>query len=243
VEKFSLLIVDDDHRLRELLKKYLTTQGFQVTAVPSSAKAWAAMAEEPCDLMILDEMMPEETGTQFMKKIRSSEEASLRNLPVLMLTAMGEVENRITGLESGVDDYLTKPFEPKELVLRIQTILKRSKLQARESSFINLGEFHFDCQRRCLWKGEENIPLTSTEATLLYVLASPPNSPLSRYDLSERVGEGVSPRTIDVQIARLRRKIEPVPSAPQFIQTVRHTGYILRPQEKLTPKEIIEDKD
>lgn len=228
MEKTSVLIVDDDRRLRDLLKRYLTSQGFFTVDASGPKEAMSCLEKNSFDLMILDVMMPEETGLAFMARLRSSLDPRLKTLPVLMLTALGEVDHRIQGLESGVDDYLTKPFDPKELVLRVQMILRRIKVPFSSQERLSIGSFEFDLTQRCLWQRDQLVPLTSTEATLLYVLATPPNQPVSRYDLAEKVGEGVSPRTVDVQIARLRRKIEPLPHSPQFIQTVRHQGYILR---------------
>ena len=230
IEKPHLLVVDDDARLRELLRRFLSENGFRVTLAADAAEARRQMASLVFDLIVLDVMMPGETGFELTRYLRETEES---DIAILLLTAMGEVDDRITGLECGADDYLTKPFEPRELLLRIRTILKRlapaplppGKL-ARE---IRLGDQRFDPVRQVLIKGDEITRLTQAEAALLVVFAENPGKTLTREDLFDA---GIAPgqgRTIDVQITRLRRKIEADPKFPRYLQTVRGKGYVLQP--------------
>lgn len=226
-----LLVVDDDARLRALLQKYLSEQGFVVDTAEDAPAARLALLNETYDLMVLDVMMPGETGLQFSESIRESENARHRYLPILMLTALGESEERIEGLEKGVDDYLSKPFEPRELVLRIEKLIKRCHPKASENAeSLSFGSLSFD-QKHCLLtnSGGEMIHLTSAELDLLKILAASPRVTLSRDDLAQLSGVSLSPRTIDVQITRLRKKIEADPRHPTYLRTVRHKGYALWP--------------
>jgi two-component system phosphate regulon response regulator OmpR len=217
-----LLIVDDDVRLRHLLETYLRENDFTVESVENASQAREKIKKNSFGLIILDIMMPGETGLEFIESLRK--EPAYASLPVLLLTALGEVDHRIRGFEKGADEYLAKPFEPKELVLRIKNIFKRTP---HLSALNRIGDFHFDMQKKTLRKGEELITLTSTEAELLYFLVLNKGTVVSRYALSDYLVGTVSPRTIDVQITRLRRKIEKDSRFPQFIQTVRHKGYLL----------------
>lgn len=217
-----LLIVDDDTRIRELLCRYLKDNGFYVTTASHAAEARLRMTEFTFDLMVLDVMMPGETGIDLAASLRHSSD-----IPIIMLTAMGEPENRISGLESGVDDYLTKPFEPKELLLRIRTILKRSQKVKDIPSMVSIGPLRFNIATNQLFQGDSAIYLTQNEAGLLAVLVEHREKPVTREMLAEHMGSAINERSIDVQITRLRQKIEPDPKQPRYLQTVRGEGYVL----------------
>lgn len=216
-----ILVIDDDRRLRGLLRKYLVDQDFLVSTAENAADAEAKLASLAFDLLIVDVMMPGEDGMSFTRRIRKAV-----GTPVLMLTAMDATDDRIAGLESGADDYLAKPFEPRELVLRIQSILRRSAVPEPTAGIIDFGPFHFDTERLELWRGEDLVPLTGREANLLRVFTLQPGVTLSRFKLSQQSGAGE--RTIDVQVTRLRRKIEDDPRTPRFLLTVWGEGYVLR---------------
>lgn len=221
-----ILVVDDDSRLRDLLTRYLTENGFRITAAGDAADARRRLAAIEYDLMVLDVMMPGETGFELTRSLRET-----RELPILLLTAMGEIENRIEGLETGADDYLTKPFEPRELLLRIQTILRRTRAipeLAEGSSFVSFGAYRYDRTHGELTLDGETVHLTESEALLLSCFAQTPGRTLSREDLVARNAVNGHERTVDVQINRLRRKIEKDPKYPRFLQTVRGKGYVLK---------------
>ena len=220
-----ILVVDDDDRLRTLLGRYLRDNGYHVSSASSAADARARLDGMAFDLIVLDVMMPGESGIDFTRGLRRS-----TTVPILLLTAMGEPEDRIAGLESGADDYLTKPFEPRELLLRVATILRRTAppLPATPATCIKIGEFRYFPARDQLLRGDEAVRLTTAEAGLLRVFAANPGQTLSRQALSQRLGGSTSRRAIDVQIARLRRKIEPEPQNPRYLQTVWGRGYVLR---------------
>ena len=224
-----ILLIDDDIRLRELLHKYLSENNFRVTAADNAIVARGQMKRVYFDLLVLDLMMPGENGLEFAKSIRSMNNLS-RDVPILMLTAMGETEDRIGGLEVGGDDYMIKPFEPRELLLRIKSILRRVP---REDNLAlgkaNLGAMVFDPARQELSQGEKIVGLTSGESNLLKILAERPGVVVSREDLSNYLALGSGERAIDVQVNRLRQKIELDPKSPRYLQTVRGRGYILRP--------------
>lgn len=226
VENAHILVVDDDDRLRELLKKYLSDNGFRVTAAEDAKAARAKMTSIAFDLIVLDRMMPGESGLDFAASIRIS-----NIVPILMLTAMAETDDKISGLEVGADDYLTKPFEPRELVLRINAILRRVPVEIDEMvpTEARLGEFVFDLAREELRHGDERVGLTTAETRLLKILAEKPGAIFSREYLMELVAPGGGERTVDVQVNRLRHKIEPDAKLPRYLQTVRGQGYILRP--------------
>ena len=219
-----ILAVDDDDRLRALLKKFLSESGFRVTDARDAADARAKLAALEFDLMVLDLMMPGENGLELATDIRKS-----NSIPILMLTAMAETEDRITGLEKGADDYLTKPFEPRELLLRINNILRRQPMPVETPNDIQMGDVVFDPSHDTLTKNGELIRLTSVEAALLKVLAEQPNKILSREELTNRAGAAGGGRAVDVQVTRLRRKIEQDAKLPRYLQTVRGKGYVLRP--------------
>ncbi len=218
-----ILVVDDDTRLRELLHKYLTEQGFRITAAQDAADARSKLVSFDFDLIVLDIMMPGESGLELTRGLREASQ-----VPVLLLTAMGEIEDRIAGLESGADDYLAKPFEPRELVLRIHAILRRTQAPAPDGQ-IAFGDYSFDLAREELRRGEEFVRLTAAEASLLKTLARQPGVPVSRETLSAENPSIGNTRAIDVQVTRLRRKIEENPRFPRYLQAVRGVGYILMP--------------
>ena len=237
-----LLVVDDDERIRGLLQKFLIRNGFLVTVARDAAQARRLLAGLDFDMLVLDVMMPGEDGIALTRAIRARPGLS-GGVPILLLTAKGEAANRIEGLEAGADDYLVKPFEPKELLLRINAILRRmptAKAQAPGPKVLHLGEVRCDMERGELWHGSEPVRLTATEAQLMRVLAAQPGEPVSRERLVGDLGpaeeaedrsgsEKAQERAVDVQITRLRRKIEADPKQPRYLQTVRGAGYMLQP--------------
>ena len=219
-----LLVVDDDTRLRDLLAKFLGDQGFRVSAARDAAEARALMGALAFDLVVLDMMMPGESGLDLTADLRRTS-----TVPILMLTARGEADDRIAGLEAGVDDYLAKPFEPRELVLRIRTILKRIAPPAPNPlaiPVVRVGPWLFDTRRGDLRRDDEVVRLTAAELALMSLFAAQPGTTFSREDLSQRSGVAQE-RSIDVLINRLRRKLEDDARAPQLLQTVRGKGYVL----------------
>ena len=223
-----LLVVDDDERIRVLLQKFLIRDGYLVSVARDAGQAGRILAGLDFDLIILDVMMPGEDGVSLTKHLRET-----RNTPILLLTAKGETADRIRGLEAGADDYLVKPFEPKELLLRLAAILRRAPAVEENSEVpkvLHLGEVSYDVERGELWKGDELIRLTATESHLMRIFSKHKSTPLSRTTLVEQLGRGggqAQERAVDVQIARLRRKIETDPKQPRYLQTVRGTGYML----------------
>jgi two-component system phosphate regulon response regulator OmpR len=231
MHELHLLIVDDDERIRELLKQYLKRQGFLVTGARDGAHARRLLDGLEFDLIVLDVMMPGVDGLALTRELRGGGLAT----PVLLLTAKGETADRIAGLEAGADDYLAKPFEPKELLLRINAILRRVPADAGEAGpkFLGLGPVRYEIERGELWRGDEMVRLTATEVQLMQILAETPGEPVSRGALVERLGRGedkAQERAVDVQITRLRRKIESDPKQPRYLQTVRGAGYMLAPE-------------
>lgn len=219
-----LLVVDDDSRLRELLRRYLSESGFRVTTAADGAEARARLESFAFDLVVLDVMMPGESGLNLTRDLRRE-----GRLPVLLLTAMAEPEDRVNGLEQGADDYLSKPFEPRELVLRIRNLLQRRPVAAAPAHEVRFGGCRFDLARNELFRGGDPIHLTAAEAGLLASLAQRPGEPVSREELSLSAQFSGSVRNVDVQMTRLRRKIERDPRFPRYLQTVRGTGYVLKP--------------
>jgi two-component system phosphate regulon response regulator OmpR len=216
-----VLVVDDDRRIRELVQSYLCDRGFRVTTARDAADARARLRGLAFDLLILDVMMPGESGLELAQDLRKTEE-----VPILILSARADPEDRIEGFESGVDDYLVKPFEPRELVHRINSILRRNPVAEPEPTEIKLGGFSFHIERGELSADGNVVRLTTRERELLRLFAGRPGETISRADLAQNAsGEG--PRAVDVQINRLRRKIEPDPATPRYLQTVRGAGYIL----------------
>ncbi|MDY4885367.1 MAG: response regulator transcription factor [Alphaproteobacteria bacterium] len=225
--KFHILVVDDDTRLRNLLRRFLQEQNFAVSVAKDAAEARMFIDEYKFDLLIVDVMMPNESGIEFLTALRKE-----NNVPVIMLTAMGEPDDRISGLEAGADDYLPKPFEPKELVLRIKNILKRAPKNTENKDLpLNLGLCLYDAVKKELTnKQGEIIHITPVEQMLLNVLSQKPGQIFTREKLAEILGAGQSPRSIDVQITRLRKKIEKDSKNPRYLQTIRGKGYMLLPE-------------
>ena len=220
-----ILIVDDDDRIRDLTKRFLTLKGYRVTGAPDAAGARRLMDNMTFDLAVLDIMMPGETGLELLERIRSG---PAKATPVMLLTARGEARDRIEGLRLGADDYLAKPFEPEELVLRCEAILRRSQKPAPPPEEIEMSGLVFNVERGELKAGDQRIRLTDAEVQLLTILARSPGEAISREDLAEMTSAGLE-RSVDVQVTRLRRKIEPNPKEPIHIQTVRGVGYRLMP--------------
>lgn len=217
-----LLVVDDDRRIRDLLSRFLSTEGYRVSTAETAADARAKLVGLSFDLLILDVMMPGENGFDFAKSLRGTS-----SVPILMLTARDAAESRIKGLEMGADDYLSKPFEPRELSLRIASILKRTKPAAAPAAeSVRFGPFIYHLARGELRRGEDAIRLTDRERDMLRILAATPGETVTRLALAGNGGT-VSERAIDVQVNRLRRKIEKNPADPLFVQTVRGIGYRL----------------
>jgi two-component system phosphate regulon response regulator OmpR len=222
-----LLVVDDDDRIRDLLKEYLARAGFRVTAASDAARARRLMELLDFDLVVLDVMMPGESGVEFTRALRArSGEAG--KTPVLMLTARGASDERIEGLSAGADDYLPKPFEPQELLLRIESILRRSGFRPVGQRSLSMGDCAFDPERGELTKAGELVRLTEAEVLLLRQLAAAAHEPVDRLDLARDTADATG-RAVDVQVTRLRRKIEPDPKNPRYLQTVRGVGYRLAP--------------
>ncbi len=229
-----LLVVDDDERIRGLLQKFLMRSGFLVSGARDAAQARRLLGGLEFDLIVLDVMMPGEDGISLTRDLRAR-----MTTPILLLTAKGETGNRIEGLEAGADDYLAKPFEPKELLLRINAILRRvpqAKAAEAGPKVLNLGAVRYDVDRGELWHGTDIVRLTATEATLMRIFAATAGAPVSRERLVGDLGRdaaggggGAQERAVDVQITRLRRKIEADPKQPRYLQTVRGEGYMLAP--------------
>lgn len=226
-----LLIVDDDERIRGLLQKFLMRSGFLVSTARDAAHARRILSGLEFDLIVLDVMMPGEDGVALCRDLRQR-----ITTPIMLLTAKGETGDRISGLEAGADDYLSKPFEPKELLLRINAILRRvptSEPAVIVPKVLNLGPVRYDIARGEMWQGEELVRLTATESHLMRIFSGCPGEPVTRARLVEelsRSGEQTQERAVDVQITRLRRKIELDPKQPRYLQTVRGAGYMLAPE-------------
>jgi two-component system phosphate regulon response regulator OmpR len=227
-----LLVVDDDSRLRDLLRRYLSDSGFRVTGAADAVEARAQLASFAFDLIVLDVMMPGESGLDLTRALHAEAPVSAP-VPVLLLTAMAEPEDRINGLEQGAADFLAKPFEPRELVLRIRNILQRRPAAPEEESAppaeLRFAGLRFDLGRGELFRDGEPVRLTAAETALLASLAQHAPQPVSREELSQSAQFSGNVRNVDVQMTRLRRKVEPDPRNPRYLQTVRGTGYALRP--------------
>lgn len=221
--KKHILVIDDDTRLRTLLGKFLEENNFTTSLAKDTAEARELMNKNSFDLLIVDVMMPNENGIDFTNSLRQNSK-----IPLIMLTARGDFDDRIKGLEAGADDYLQKPFEPKELLLRINNILKRvSKAPVgQENSVCKFGDFTFNLTESRLKRGENFIHITDSEAKILAILCKEKGQPINREKLSNLCG-GIDYRSIDVQITRLRKKIELNPKQPHYLQTVRNLGYVL----------------
>ena len=229
VSDAHLLIVDDDERIRGLLQKFLMRNGYLVSTARDAAQARRILGGLEFDLIVLDVMMPGEDGIALTRDLRKR-----LATPILLLTARGEAANRIEGLEAGADDYLVKPFEPKELLLRINAILRRvpqAKAAEPVRQVMHMGDVRYDLDRGEMWRGDSPVRLTATEAQLMRIFAAQPGTPLSRDRLVAEAarGDAAQERAVDVQITRLRRKIETDPKAPRYLQTVRGEGYMLQP--------------
>ena len=223
-KKTHILVVDDDTRLRSLLTRFLRENDFMVSSAKGADEARDMLKEYKFDILIVDIMMPNETGLEFLSKLRKED-----NVPVILLTAMGEAGDRINGLELGADDYLAKPFEPKELVLRIRNILKRAPQEIDKiNSKLNLGLRWYDLDKKELTdKQGQIIHITPVEQAMLSMLGQKSGQIFSRERLAELLGAGQGPRSIDVQVTRLRKKIEKDSKNPRYLQTVRGKGYML----------------
>ncbi len=215
-----ILVIDDDQRLRARLQKYLMAQGFLVSTASSAADAEAKLKSLVFDLMIVDVMMPGEDGMSFTRRIRQG-----AGIPIIMLTARDMADDRVAGLEVGADDYLSKPFEPRELVLRMRNALRLVPPPPEQSGVLAFGPFTFDRGRLELFRGGRPVPLTDSETSLLAVFAGSPGVTMSRFRLAQKTI--AAERTIDVQVSRLRRKIEHNPGEPQYLRTIRGKGYVL----------------
>ena len=222
-ERPHILVIDDDTRLRALLQRYLQENGFAVTTAKDAENARMFLSQYNFDLLIVDVMMPNETGLEFLQNLRKTSQ-----IPAIVLTAMGETEDRISGLESGADDYLAKPFEPKELVLRINNILRRIPQKTLAQNLLKIGDFTFDIKTNELRDKDGNIMhITPLEQTLLSILGKKNGQIFSREQLAELLETGENSRSIDVQITRLRKKIEKDSKNPRYLQTIRGKGYML----------------
>lgn len=236
VENHKVLVVDDDARLRALLERYLSEQGFQVRSVANGEQMDRLLTRENFHLMVLDLMLPGEDGLSICRRLRNSNNM----IPILMLTAKGDEIDRIVGLEVGADDYLPKPFNPRELLARIKAVLRRQVIEApgapsSEETIIEFGDFRLNLGTREMFRGEEAMPLTSGEFAVLKALVTNAREPLSRDKLMNMArGREYSAmeRSIDVQISRLRRMLEVDPSKPRYIQTVWGLGYVFVPDGK-----------
>ena len=236
--RYKILLVDDDARLRELLSRYMMEQGFSIKAVPDAPAMDRALHREHFDLMVLDLMLPGEDGLAICRRIRAGE----NSIPIVMLTAKGDEVDRIIGLEMGADDYLPKPFNPRELVARIHAVMRRQPTSlpgapASDTEIVNFGRVSVNLGVRSLTRDGEEISLTTGEFSLLKVLLQHPRQPLSRDKLMElaRGREyGVFDRAIDVQVSRLRKLVEDDPAKPRFIQTVWGFGYVFVPDDNRT---------
>ena len=225
-----LLVVDDDERIRTLLQKFLIRNGFLVTAARDAQHARRILTGLDFDMIILDVMMPGEDGLSLCRSLRET-----KSTPILLLTARGETDARIEGFEAGADDYLPKPFEPKELLLRINAVLRRvpdTPAQDNMPKILHLGDIRYDLERGEMWQGQDIVRLTGTEMLLMKIFSAQPGNPISRAKLVEELGRDrgqAQERAVDVQITRLRRKIESDPKQPRYLQTVRGAGYMLAP--------------
>lgn len=218
-----ILIVDDDIRILKLLKKFLQQHNFLASTASSAIEAFTLLENFDFDLIILDVMMPEVTGIEFAEKIK----ATKTTLPILMLTALSEPEDRVKGLESGANDYVTKPFEPRELLLRINNLINLHKLYEKDQKTVMIGNCTYDLSSKSLVNSNNTtIALGSTEQKLLDLLIASKNKVISREDISKAIGD-LNPRSVDVQIVRLRGKIESDPKNPKYLKTIRNLGYAL----------------
>jgi two-component system phosphate regulon response regulator OmpR len=223
-QKPHILVVDDDERLRQLLSQFLAENDFLVTTAVDAADARKKLEYLQYDLIVLDVMMPDEDGLSLTKSLKAENILT----PVLLLTALGEIESRIHGLEAGADDYLAKPFEPRELLLRMNAILRRVAAKPLvQNEIIRFGKWSLDLERGELIDGNDRLPLTQVEHTLLKALSGKKGEVVSREELARICEMDAAERTIDVQVTRLRKKLEEDPKLPKYLQTVRGKGYVL----------------
>ena len=220
----NVLVVDDDERLLSLLVKFLEISGYSVKGARSAQEARLLLSNMPFDTIVVDWMMPIESGIEFTKSLKS-EMSCYRHIPLLMLTALDNVENKLIGFDAGADDYLTKPFDERELLARLKALQKRNNTS--HSSTISFGACSFNINTGELKRSGETVYLTSSEIALLRTLCQNPNHPFSREELSKKLGFIVNNRTVDVQITRLRKKIGDNSKTPSIIQTARHIGYLI----------------
>ena len=218
-----ILIIDDDEQIRDLLQAFLQNQNWTVTTAGDTEQADAVLKIFKPDVIILDVMMPKETGLEFLNRYRQTSD-----VPVLMLTAASELDDKVAGLLAGADDYLAKPFEPEELLLRIKAILRRTKPESIAPSKIKIGTMEFDLERGILTQGDSILKLTEGESALLSILAINPGQIFTREELAKHSKIEGDDRAVDVQITRLRKKMEADPKTPLYVQTIRGQGYILR---------------
>jgi two-component system phosphate regulon response regulator OmpR len=218
-----ILVVDDDARLRSLLSKYLGGEGYLVSTAADTREAEEVLRVFRADALVLDVMMPGETGIAFANRLRARADTP----PILLLTARNESEDRIAGLEAGAQDYLAKPFAPKELLLRLNNLVSRARQAQHARRHVQFGDYCFDVASGRLTLGQEAVYLTSSEADCLRILANAANQPVTREAMADALGDVTNVRSVDVQINRLRKKIEPQPGKPIYLQTIRHAGYVL----------------
>lgn len=225
-----ILVVDDDDRIRDLVARYLRDHEFFVSTAENAAEAQEILKLAKYDALVVDVMMPGQTGMEFTQELRQKKEFG--DLPILLLTAMSETDDKIDGLTAGADDYLTKPFDPRELVLRLQAILRRRPKPNETLGSLNIGPWNFDEEHNELIDGDNVIKLTDGEANLLIALGKRAGEVMNRDDLSDACGLDPDKRTVDVQVTRLRRKIEVDSNNPRYLQTVRGKGYVLRAERR-----------
>ena len=218
--KFHILVVDDDDKIRSLLKEYLNSKGYIVSSAINAEKAKEKLLYFNFDIVVLDVMMPGQDGYQLTKEIKKN-----KSVPIILLTAKGEVENRIMGLELGADDYLSKPFEPKELLLRIKNIIKKNK-RLDLNKVYTIGSLKIDLKKMVITKDGNNKKINMNEKKILLEMLNNPGKTYSRNEIA-KISDISQERSIDVMITRLRQKIEPMPNKPKFLQTIRGEGYVL----------------
>ena len=223
-DKVNVLVIDDDERIRDLVARYLNEKGYIAMVAGSAEEAAGFLKLYSFDILIVDVMMPGDSGVEFTQSLR----VQGNQTPVILLTAMGEVEDRILGLEAGADDYIPKPFDPRELVLRIDAVIKRVPKENSKITKVQIGQWQFDIDHPELFDGQTRIALTNVEANLLQILMQTPGDVVSRDYLSQQCNLDPNKRTIDVQVTRLRRKLEEDSNRPRYLQTVRGQGYLLR---------------
>lgn len=216
--QYHILVVDDDEEISQLLSEYLSNNNYIVSLALNTNEAKEQLDIFRFDLIILDVMMPKETGIDFLKRENL-------NVPVIMLTALADVDDRVNGLECGAEDYIAKPFEPKELLIRIRNIIKRSKNHSNEKRLIKFGDFEFDLLKKQLSQNNDIIALTTNQKNLLTIFLKNIGVVISREELASQLNN-INARTIDTQVTRLRIKIEKNPKFPEFLQTIRNQGYI-----------------